>query len=749
MQNKYKLFLKLSIFIFIQSFIFNISFSDQINKFNIIGNERVSDETVIMFSNLEIGDNVNADLLNNTLKELYKTNYFKNVEISFTENTINIKIEENPIIQKIVIKGVDESNLYEIVTEVTSKIEKYPFVENKVNEQIKLLKNILKSYGYYFVKLETSLVTNKNNTVDLIYDFNLGEIAKIKKINFIGDKIFNDNTLRNIIISEESKFWKFITRNKFLDTNRINADVSRLIEFYKNRGYFNIQVKSTSAVISDDNNFELIFNINAGEKFYFNKVKFSNSEEVQFEGFKDFEKKFNKIEGEYYSKKKINTLIADLNETTLRNDFVFINATYTEIIKDKNTIDIIVSFDDLDKIYLDRVNILGNFITDEKVIRNLLIVDEGDPYNEVLFNKSIQDIKSQNIFKTVEYSSFSKENRNKIIDIQVEEKATGEIFAGAGTGTTGSTLSAGIKENNYLGLGIKLDTNLTLTEDTVKGKFSVLNPNYNNSDKSIKTVIESSSNDFMTSSGYKTSRTGFSVGTEFEQMNDLFVNLDLSNFYEDLETSSSATSIVKKQEGSYFENLLTYAIKYNKLDQNFQPSDGYINFFSQTLPIISDDLSVGNKFTSAVYHSVGDNFILSAKFFLETVNSIDDNVRISKRVYVPSRRLRGFESGKIGPKEGTQFVGGNYASALNLNSTIPNIFFENENIDLNFFLDFANVWEVDYNDSLNSNKIRSATGISVNWFSVIGPLSFSYAIPLSETNTDITEKFRFQIGTSF
>ena len=525
--------------------------------------------------------------------------------------------------------------------------------------------------------------------------------------------------------------------------------MSRLIEFYKNRGYFNIQVKSTSAVISDDNNFELIFNINAGEKFYFNKVKFSNSEEVQFEGFKDFEKKFNKIEGEYYSKKKINTLIADLNETTLRNDFVFINAAYTEIIKDKNTIDIIVSFDDLDKIYLDRVNILGNFITDEKVIRNLLIVDEGDPYNEVLFNKSIQDIKSQNIFKTVEYSSFSKENRNKIIDIQVEEKATGEIFAGAGTGTTGSTLSAGIKENNYLGLGIKLDTNLTLTEDTVKGKFSVLNPNYNNSDKSIKTVIESSSNDFMTSSGYKTSRTGFSVGTEFEQMNDLFVNLDLSNFYEDLETSSSATSIVKKQEGSYFENLLTYAIKYNKLDQNFQPSDGYINFFSQTLPIISDDLSVGNKFTSAVYHSVGDNFILSAKFFLETVNSIDDNVRISKRVYVPSRRLRGFESGKIGPKEGTQFVGGNYASALNLNSTIPNIFFENENIDLNFFLDFANVWEVDYNDSLNSNKIRSATGISVNWFSVIGPLSFSYAIPLSETNTDITEKFRFQIGTSF
>ena len=298
-------------------------------------------------------------------------------------------------------------------------------------------------------------------------------------------------------------------------------------------------------------------------------------------------------------------------------------------------------------------------------------------------------------------------------------------------------------------MGIKLDTNLSLTEDSIKGKFSVINPNYNNSDKSIKTVIESSADDFFSLSGYKTSKTGITIGTEFEQMNDMFVNLELSNFYEDLETSSTANSIVKKQEGNYFENLLTYALKYNKLDQNFQPSDGFLNFFSQTIPLISDDQSLENKFTSAIYHSLSDNVILSAQFYLNTINSFDDDVRISKRVYVPSRRLRGFESGKVGPKDGTQYIGGNYASALNLNSTLPNILFENENVDFNLFFDFANVWEVDYNSSLDSNKIRSSAGLAVNWFSVIGPLSFSYAIPLSDADTDVTEKFRFQIGTSF
>ena len=261
-----------------------------------------------------------------------------------------------------------------------------------------------------------------------------------------------------------------------------------------------------------------------------------------------------------------------------------------------------------------------------------------------------------NIFKSVKSNTNEINKDSKIINIVVEEKPTGEIFAGAGTGTTGSSISAGIKENNYLGLGIKLDTNFTITDDSIKGKFSVINPNINNSDRLIKTEIESSSTDFMSSSGYKTDRTGFTIGTEFEQKNDVFVNLEFSTFYEDLETASSATSIVKKQEGTYFENLISYNIKYNKLDQNFQPTDGFINNFSQTLPLYSDDLSVENNLNSALYHSINDNLILSAKLFLRAINSIDDNVRVSKRVHVPSRMLRGFESGKIGPKDGTQYI---------------------------------------------------------------------------------------------
>ena len=723
--------------------------AEVIKEFIINGNDRVADETIIIFSNLNVGDEVTQQNLNETLKELYQTNYFENISINFVDGIVNINVKENPIIQSVIINGIKKDSMLEKIKTITSKVEKYPFVESAINDQINLLKNILKSYGYYFVKLDTSIQENSNNSVNLIYDFKLGDIAKIKKINFIGDKIFRDNTLRNVILSEETKFWKFLTNNKFLNANRINLDVARLDNFYKNRGFFKASIKSTTAVITNENQFELIFNINAGKKFYFNDISFVNKENLPEETLSNFQKKFSKLKNKKYSKKIINNLINDLNDYTLLNDFVFINASFEEKELPENKINVIVNFEDIKKQYVERINIYGNFITDEKVLRNALIIDEGDPFNEVLFKKSVENIKAKNIFKSVKYNITKDKYENRVIDLTVEEKATGEIFAGAGAGTTGTSVSGGIKENNYLGLGIKLDTNLAITDDAIKGKFSVTNPNYNNSDKSLKTSLESTTSDFMSSSGYKTSRTGFSIGTEFEQLSDFFVNLEISNFYEDLKTSSSATSIVKKQEGNYFENLLAYSLTYNKLDQNFQPSDGFINRFSQKLPIYSDDLSIENSFSSSIYHSINDNLILSAKLLIKTINSIDDNVRISKRVFIPGRLLRGFESGKIGPKDGSQYIGGNYATSLNLSSTLPNILYENENIDFNFFIDLANVWEVDYNSSLDSNKIRSSTGLAINWFSGIGPLTFSYAIPLSEADTDITEKFRFQIGTSF
>ena len=726
-------------------------YSETIKKIDVSGNNRLAKETVILFSELNVDDNIYSDDLNNAFKKLFETDYFKDIKISFNNGYLKIDVEENPLIQSIIINGIKNRSIVDELTKITKKTEKYPYLENNINDQKNILINIIRNNGFYFAEVETIIQDNNNNTINVIYEFNLGERAKITEIKFIGNKVFKNNKLRNIIVSEESKPWKFITQNKYLNENRIKLDVNLLKNYFKNKGYYNVLIKSSSAKVIDNNNFGLTFYIDSGERYYFNNIYLNVSDDYKKENFSNFFKIFEKLKGEPYSLNSIKKIINEIDKTALQKEFVFINANYQEKIIDINKINIEIFFEESQKYYVDRINIFGNFITEEKVIRNTLIVDEGDPFNKILFNKSINEIKSKGIFKSVtsEVNISESKKNSKIINITVEEKATGEIFAGAGTGTDGSQISVGIKEKNYLGKGIMLDTNLTLADDEIKGKFSVVNPNFKNTDRSINTTIESSVSDFMTSTGYKTTRTGIKLGTSFEQYDNLFFNIDLSNYYEKLETSSLASAIKKKQEGDYFENLLSYGITLNKLDQNFQPTDGYLTKFSQTLPIYSDDTTIENSFLASKYHSLNDSLILSAKLYLKSVNSLDDSVRVSKRVYIPSYRLRGFESGSIGPKDGTQYIGGNYGSAINFNTTLPNFLNGYENMDFNLFLDAANLWHVDYDNSLDSDKIRSATGISVNWFTPVGPLSFSYAIPISEAKSDKTESFRFQIGTSF
>ncbi len=729
----------------------SVSFAQNYNEIIVTGNKRLSVETVLMFSGLKTNVQLDENDLNLAIKELYKTNYFKDIQIITKNKILEIKINENPIIQSIQVKGIKNKSILKQIDEITKKSEKYPFLKNNIQDQKNLLLNVVRSNGFYFSDLKTKIINNQNNSVDIIYDFNLGDRAIIKNINFQGNKIFKDSKLRKIINSTEGKFWKFLTSNKYLDERRIKFDEKLLANYYQNMGYYNVNVKSSYAKNINKKYFELNFNIDAGKKYFFKDISINLNENFDKDNFNNIKKKINKIKNKKYSKKKLDDIIDEIYKIALQKEFIFVDVNYDLIVDDKSNIDVIINFKDLEKLFVEQVNVFGNFITDEKVIRNSLIIDEGDAFNKTLFDKSINNIKSRGIFKTVEtkITDSLNDNQKKIIDITVEESPTGEIFAGAGTGTAGATMTAGLKEKNYLGRGINLSTKLTLSEDEVKGVFSVVNPNYKNTDRSLNTIIESTSTDFLSTSGFKTSRTGFGVGTGFEQYSDLFINFDVSLYYEKLETSSNASNHKKKQEGDYIENLLSYSLILNKLDQNFQPSDGYRLSFNQQLPIYSDDLSITNALNYSKYISLSDNLIISGRFFFKAVNSIDDDVRVSKRVYIPSSKLRGFETGKFGPKDGDEYVGGNFGSAINLNTTVPSIFTENENLDLSLFFDAATLREVDYDSSLESSEIRSSTGVSLNWYTVIGPLSLSYAIPLSSEPSDKTESFRFRIGTSF
>ena len=734
------------LFIFILTFEVN---SEIVNKIVIQGNKRISDSNILLFGKIKLNDDYDNKKINKTLKNLYETEFFETINININKNVLNIKVVENPIIQQIDIEGVKNKTVLKLLRDNLSLKEKNPYVENKVRRDETKLKNILKVNGYYFSSIETKIKSNDNNTINLKFEIELGEKAYISKIKFIGDKKIKDRKLKNVILSEESKFWKFISKKKFVDSNRIKLDENLLRNYYKNNGYYNVKIYSSFAQLIESNNFELIFNIDAGKKYKFKNINLDIPASFADESFDEMKNLINKLEGKNYSINRIDKILNELDKIVIQKQFEFVNATYTESI-DKDYIDLNIKLAESKKEYIEKINILGNYITDENVLRNEIISDEGDPYNDILFTKSINNIKSRNIFKNVKTKiKKGSSEQLKVIDVIVEEKPTGEISAGAGTGTSGSSISFSIAENNYLGKGSKVNLSAILSDDSIQGKFKIIEPNFRNSDKSLNTTIESSRNDLMSKFGYETNETGFSFGTTFEQYQDIFFSPELSMYYESLTTSSKASAAKKKQEGDYFDTNFSYSLNLNKLNQNFQPTDGYRSTFSQKLPLLADDKSITNAYEYANYTKFQNETVFSFIFFAKAINNIDDDVRISKRIYIPSRKLRGFVAGKIGPKDNDDYIGGNYGTAMNFATTLPNFLKDLENVDFSLFLDTANVWGVDYNSSLDSNKIRSSTGLAVDWFTPIGPLSFSFASPITKSSSDKTETFRFRIGTTF
>ena len=746
--NRMKIIFKSILIIFIITISAN---SEIIKEIKVNGNKRVSSATIKIFSEIEVNSDLSVNQLNDVVKKLYSTNFFNNVEINVEKNILYISVIENPLIQTLTFEGVKNKRIVKLLNEQIEMREKSSFIKNRVKNDEEKIINILRTNGYYFSKVTPKIKKNDNNTVDLIFEIDLGDKAYIKKITFIGNKKIKENKLKKVIISEEAKFWKFVSSRKFLDLNRIKLDEKLLYNFYKNKGYYNVSVESSSAKVIDESNFELIFNINAGKKYYFGQIDLIIPDEYSPESFKKIINVKDKLKGKTYSLNKIKKILNEIDEIALTKEFEFISAKYKENIIDNN-INLSIKLEESKKFYIERINVFGNYITEENVIRNSLLVDEGDAYNEILVNKSINEIKSRRLFKTVNKIIDDGSSKDlKIININVEEQPTGEIFAGAGTGTSGSSLSFGIKENNYLGKGVKLDSQVSISDTALQGSLTMNNPNYKNSQKSLRTSLEATKIDQMSRFGYESTKTGFSIGTVFEQYEDIYFSPSISNYLETLKTSSVASDAKKKQKGDYFDSSFNYGLSLNKLNQNFQPSSGFKSTFFQSLPIYSDDYSIENKYDFVKYYSPNENAILSFRLLAQSINSLTgDDVRISKRIYIPNKRLKGFEFGKIGPKDGNDYIGGNYATAFNFATTLPGIFKDLETIDFSFFVDAGNVWGIDYSDTINDNsKIRTSSGLAVDWLTPIGPLSFSFAKPITKADTDRTENFRFDIGTTF
>ena len=744
----FKFFIHLTILSF---FLIFSSYAKNYERIIINGNERISSETILVFSEISEDQSLNENSINNILKKLYKSGYFKDVSVKIENNNLIIDVLENPVIQTVYINGIKRKKTEESLYEILSLKNRSSYNSINVKKDENAILSYLKEQGFYFSKITSFYQDLGDNKIDLYYEIDLGDKAKISKISFVGDKIFKDSTLRSVILSEEYRFWKFISGKKYLNENLINYDKRLLNNFYKNKGFYNVVIESSFASYLGNDEFEILYNISSGKKYYFNEFNLNLPIDYEADNFNELNNIFRDLKGEKYSLNSIDKILNEIDKIVLNEQFEFLKSSVQEEIKD-NLINLTFDIGESEKFYVEKINILGNNITREEVIRNNLLVDEGDAFNELLQAKTINNLKALNFFSKVDSEIIDATDLNrKIINITVEEKPTGEIMAGAGVGTSGGTVAFGVSENNYLGRGIEFSSDVSVSAESLKGLIAINNPNYKGSNRSLNVSLESTVTDRLKNFGYESNKTGFSVGSGFEFYENLYWNTGFSSYIEKLETDSTASASIKKQEGSYFDTFFNQTLSYDKRNQKFKTSDGYISRFTQNIPLISESYTLTNAYDYKIYNQWLDENVFSFGFFAKTTNSLKGkDVKLSDRLFLPSGKLRGFESGKVGPKDGADYVGGNYAASINLATTLPQIMPNFQNTNFSIFFDAANIWGIDYNSSLSDNsKIRSSVGIAVDFFTPIGPLNFSLSEPITKGSNDITESFRFNIGTTF
>ena len=724
----------------------------EIKKVDIVGNKRVNSATIDSLVDKKI-INIDSIYINNLTKKIYDTDFFADVKVSFNQDILTITVVENPIVNFFYINGVKDSDLDQINKIIILK-ENNIFSSSKLKKDIQATREFLNAAGFYQALITPEVIKIDNNQVNLIININKKEISKIKNIYFIGNKVFSNSQLIDVITSSEDGWWKFFSTSS-LSEQRIEYDKQLLKDFYKSKSFYDVQIESAFAGIDKDNNFTLTFSINSGKKYKFGdydlKVSGISLKESDIIEIKDISKKL--LKNEFYSPLTINKLnkqVTNLLESKRYGNFE-INIQDTKAIDDK--INIIVQLNEGQKLLINKINIQGNTITEEKVIRDNLTISEGDQLSSSKIKKSVDNVKSKQLFSKVDYKLEDSDKKNfKDLNLFIKEQPTGSISAGVGYGTNGGLFEASVNERNFLGQGINLNFTGRLSSDAIRGELSYANPNYNNSNKELAVSLFSELDDYK-NSGYQNKRVGTRFATKYEIYEDIFFRPNLGVQFDKLEVTGNASNLLRSREGDFITTSFGYNFLNDQRDSKFNPTSGSLIYFDQNIATFFSDIPTVQTGVGATFYQelFSDKFIGSVKARLANVTAFNNkDVKLSDRIFASPSDLRGFELRGIGPVDSGDHIGGNNLATISLKSTFPNPMPENLRANTFLFLDMGNVWGADYSSLISdSSKLRASTGIALDLMSPVGPLSFTYSIPLSKASTDKEQNFLFNIGSSF
>ena len=732
---------------------FSFANENLVNEIEIIGNQRIDKETVLSYANLEKGDLYSNKIGNDLLKELFDTNLFSNIEIYFENNILTISVIENPTINLVNFTGNKKVTDTDLLVEIQLK-ERSVYSRSKVKKDIERMLSLYQRAGRLSTIINPKVEMLDNNRVNLTYEIKESEISDVSKIIFIGNNNFSSSKLKSIMKTKEKTFLRFLSSADKYDPDKIEYDKQLITEFYNNNGYPNFSFTSVVAELSPNtNNFEIILYVQEGESYNFGNINVNTEL-----------KKINSdvavslipvTSGMIFDKSKISTSIDKIKELAEVSGYSFIriNPEFSDNTLDK-TIDVTININEGPRVYVKDINISGNTRTLDKVIRREILLSEGDAYNKYSVNYSKDLIRSLNFFSEVNLEESKTNFPDKInLDIFVEEKNTGEASIGAGySSSNAASITLGLKEKNFLGKGQKVNVGTSFSDTRNTYDISFTEPYFNNKALSLSTSIYSNYSD-PSSVNYDTEDLGFALSLGFPTAPNVSVQTRYSIFTTKVKADTNATSYERLLAGTDTVSEIGYTLSLDKRNSRYKPSKGYNVIVDQDIAGLGGtSYYYKNNLEFNSYRQLSNKFIGSFKLKAGALNGYNDKYApLSANYKLGGKKLRGFKSGKIGPRTGNSYTGGQYYYVTSLETNFD-FDFEAFDITSTLFADFGSVWGLEnpaYSTINDDHKLRSSIGINFNWDAAIGPINIVYANVLQSEASDTTDNIYFDIGYNF
>ena len=747
------------------------------------GNERIEPSTVISYLPIQPGEAVDSARIDLALKTLFRTDLFADVKIDFQDGDLVITVVENPIINRVLFEGNSGLKEDKLRDEVSVR-PRGIFTRAKAQSDVQRIVELYRRSGRISATVTPQIVELPQKRVDLIFKIDEGPKSGVLSVNFLGNKAFSDNDLRDVVVTEQTRWFKFFSSNANYDPDRLEYDKEQLRKHYRNRGYYDFRVSSAVAELaSDKNGFAITYTIDEGPEYRFGKV--SVETELQKLDKSILEALIPIRSGQIYEDEKIEQATDALTFAAGAAGFAFVDVRprYTPD-REKGVVDVIFQVREGPRVYVDRIDIVGNTRTLDYVVRREMNVSEGDAYNRALVDRSKNQIRALGFFKEVEITETPGSAPDRTgLQVKVEEQPTGELSFSAGYSSVDQlVIDLGITERNFRGRGQNVRGRISLGSLRQQVDFSFTEPRFLNRDLAAGVDLYSYKYDLSDYSGYKTQSLGAGLrlnfplslnsrgSTRYTLRND---EVDVAGFLCD-PANPFVSPITCAQRGSFLTSLVGYGVRLDRRNDYLNPTRGFYAELSQDLAGVGGDVKyLRTEGDAGWYHGFTRSFILSVTGSAGFVGGWSgDHVRINDRFYKGGNNFRGFETAGIGPRDlngGTNYALGGKAYAIgSVELTVPTFLPEQYGIKAAVFADVGTLGLLDDFDKLcqapgtttcplgskdpnirDNLGLRASAGLSIFWRSPMGPIRFDFSQVLAKEDYDKTETFRFSTSTRF